>query len=157
MSTRTATRPSGTAGGGLRRSAKRVLRGVGVATSWARPLPDFVVIGAKRAGTTSLYAYLAEHPDVAPLFPARQRIKGVHYFDTNHHRGLRWYRSHMPSWIRRTGGRLAGEASPYYLAHPLAAERAARTIPDAKLVVLLRNPADRAYSHYRERVRHDAE
>lgn len=144
--------------------AKRALRTYGIVSSSRRVLPDFLIIGAKRGGTTSLWNYIATHPDVAPLFPPAQKIKGVHYFDTHHHRGPAWYRSHFPTegWLERAqrehGVRpRVGEASPYYLAHPLAAERAAALVPGARLIVLLRNPADRAYSHYRERVRHGAE
>ena len=74
----------------------RLLRRYGEATSGLRPGPDFVIIGAKRGGTTSLYNYLLEHPSIQPLFPGRQHIKGVHYYDSNYARGLRWYRSHFP-------------------------------------------------------------
>jgi len=145
-------------------AVKRVLRRYGEVTSVLRPGPDFIIIGAKRGGTTSLYNYLLEHPSVQPLFPGRQRIKGVHYFDSEFHRGPDWYRSHFPL---QAGGRhiarpwiapaIAGEASPYYLFHPLGAERLARECPQARLVVLLRDPVERAYSHYKERVRHGAE
>ena len=79
-----------------RQTAKQVLRRYGVATSALRRGPDFVIIGAKRSGTTSLYHYLLEHPAIQPLFPRRQHIKGVHYYDSNYERGLRWYRSHFP-------------------------------------------------------------
>lgn len=147
-----------------RDAAKRALRRYGEITSGLRPGPDFIIVGAKRGGTTSLYNYLLEHPSIAPLFPARQRIKGVHYFDSEFARGGRWYRSHFPL---SAGGRhiarparapgLTGEASPYYLFHPLAAERIARDYPGMRLIVLLRDPVERAYSHYKERVRHGAE
>lgn len=130
-------------------AAKRVLRGYGIVTSGLRGLPDFIIIGVKRGGTTSLYRYLTEHPEVRPLFPARQRIKGTYFFDVNFPRGEGWYRSHF----RVSGGGVIGESSPYYLFHPLAAGRAARIAPDAKLVVLLRHPVDRAYSQWREQVR----
>jgi hypothetical protein len=148
----------------LRGGVKRSLRAYGRLTAGRRPLPDFMIIGAKRGGTTSLYNYLLEHPQVAPLFPARQHIKGVRFFDMNFHRGLGWYRSHFPTAAQRrrregrTGpGVVAGEASPYYLFHPLAAERASRTVPEARIIVLLRDPVERAYSHYKERLRHGAE
>jgi hypothetical protein len=147
-----------------RQAAKRVLRQYGVATSGLRRGPGFVVIGAKRGGTTSLYNYLLEHPSIRPLFPGRQHIKGVHYYDSNYARGLRWYRSHFPL---QAGGRhlarpdlspaIAGEASPYYLFHPLAAERLARDFPDVRIIVSLRDPIDRAYSHYKEAVYHRRE
>ena len=128
-----------------------------MATSALRRGPDFVIIGAKRGGTTSLYRYLHEHPSIQPLFPGRQHVKGVHYYDSNYERGLRWYRSHFPL---EAGGRhlvrparrpaIAGEASPYYLFHPLAAERLARDFPGVRIIVNLRDPVDRAYSHYKE-------
>jgi hypothetical protein len=145
-------------------AAKRALRAYGVATATLRPPPDFLLIGAKRGGTTSMFNYLLTHPDVLPLFPRPQKIKGAHFFDTGATRGAAWYRSHFPTAVarrlaeRRRGRRvLVGEASPYYLFHPLAARRAATVVPHAKLVVLLRDPVERAYSHYKERVRHDAE
>lgn len=148
----------------LREGVKRSLRAYGRLTAGRRPLPDFMIIGAKRGGTTSLYNYLLEHPQVAPLFPARQHIKGVRFFDTNFHRGLGWYRSHFPTVAQlsrregRSGRRvIAGEASPYYLFHPLAAERASRAAPEARIIALLRDPVERAYSHHKERVRHGAE
>ena len=148
----------------LRETAKQVLRRYGEATSAMRAGPDFVVIGAKRGGSTSLYRYVGEHPSISPLFPGRQHIKGIHYYDSNYARGLRWYRSHFPlqadgRHLARPGisPAIAGEASPYYLFHPLAAERLARDFPDVKVIVTLRNPIDRAYSHYKEAVFHGRE
>jgi hypothetical protein len=148
----------------VRQAAKQVLRRYGEATAGLRPGPDFVIIGAKRGGTTSLHRYLLEHPSIRPLFPGRQHIKGVHYYDSNYARGLRWYRSHFPL---QAGGRhlarpdlspaIAGEASPYYLFHPLAAERLARDFPAVRIIVSLRDPIDRAYSHYKEAVYHRRE
>jgi hypothetical protein len=127
-------------------SSRRLTRRL---TARLRLLPDFLVVGAQRAGTTSLYQYLVAHPPVgAPL------RKEVHFFDLHYGRGLGWYRSHFPLRARRTAversGRrfVCGEASPYYLYHPAAAERAARTVPDARLLAILRNPVDRAFSHY---------
>jgi Sulfotransferase family len=147
-----------------RSTAKRALRGYGQITSGWRAPPDFIIIGAKRGGTTSLYNYLLEHPSISPLFPGRQHIKGVRYFDSEYARGPRWYRSHFPlevtgrhlarPWVRFP---LTGEASPYYLFHPLAAQRLAREVPGARIIVSLRDPVERAYSHYKERVRHGAE
>ena len=147
-----------------RGAAKRALRSYGEITSGWRTAPDFVIIGAKRGGTTSLYNYLLEHPSISPLFPGRQRIKGIHYFDSEFSRGTRWYRSHFPlevegrylanPWVTPS---VTGEASPYYLFHPLAAQRLAREVPDVRIIVSLRDPVERAYSHYKERVRHGAE
>ena len=162
MSTALVERPRARVGGPLRAGAKRSLRLYGELTSGLRGLPDFMIVGAKRGGTTSLYNYLLEHPGVLPLFPARQHIKGAHFLASNFHRGTRWYRSHFPTAayrrLRGRGGPVAvGEASPYYLFHPLAAERAASLVPDTKVIVLLRDPVERAFSHYKERVRHGAE
>jgi hypothetical protein len=142
----------------LKEGAKSLLRGWGIVTSGSRQLPDFLLIGTKRGGTTSMFNYLLQHPLVAPMFPASQ-LKSPHYFDINYGKGLAWYRSHFPTSayrarLQRRHGRppVAGEASPYYLFHPLAAERVHATLPEVKLIVLLRDPVDRAFSHYRERV-----
>jgi hypothetical protein len=121
-----------------------------------RDPPDYLIIGAKRAGTTSLYNYLLANPSVAPLFPAVQGIKGVHYFDRQADRSFSWYRSHFPVRTNR-GHRLCGESSPYYLYHPLAARRVAAALPSVKLIVLLRDPAERAWSHYKDEVRNGRE
>jgi hypothetical protein len=144
-----------------RQAAKQMLRQYGVATSGLRRGPDFVIIGAKRGGTTSLYNYLLEHPSIQQLFPGRQHIKGVHYYDSNYGRGLHWYRSHFPlevgdRHVARPGlhHAIAGEASPYYLFHPLAAERLARDFPSIRIIVNLRDPVERAYSHYKEQTFH---
>ncbi|MCB9840924.1 MAG: sulfotransferase domain-containing protein [Phycisphaeraceae bacterium] len=128
-------------------------------TAHFRVLPDFLIIGAMKAGTTSLNAYLYHHDLVH-----RARRKEVHYFDNNTHRGLLWYRAHFPTrwdilkadaraWLRRAARTTTGEASPYYLFHPHAAARAARVLPKARLIAMLRDPADRAYSHYQHNKR----
>jgi hypothetical protein len=109
-------------------------------TARARLLPSFLVIGTQRGGTSSLYRYLAEHPDVAP--PIR---KEVEYFTTHWTEGLDWYRAHFPLAVRSG---VTFEASPNYLFHPYAPARAAQTVPGARLVVLLRDPIDRAWSHH---------
>jgi hypothetical protein len=127
--------------------ARKVLRGAyrgyGRATASLRPLPDFLILGAQKAGTTALYAYLRWHPQITgPSF------KEVSFFDRHYARGERWYRAHMP--VRRSG--IVGEASPSYLFHPSAPERVARMLPEARLIALLRNPVDRAFSHYQHEV-----
>ena len=108
-------------------------------------LPNFLIIGAQKAGTTSLYGYLYQHPQIL-----RARKKEVHYFDLNYSNGLQWYRSHFaPRHLIDTyPRRITGEASPYYLFHPLSASRIHCDLPGVKLIVLLRNPVDRAISHY---------
>jgi hypothetical protein len=123
---------------------RKVLRGTyrayGLATAGVRPLPDFLILGAQKAGTTALYAYLRWHPEITgPSF------KEVSFFDRHYVRGERWYRAHLPA---SRSGKIVGEASPSYLFHPLAPERVAQMLPSARLIVLLRNPVDRAFSHY---------
>jgi hypothetical protein len=118
-----------------------------LATAPVRTLPDFIIIGAQKCGTTFLYQLLVQHPHVKPAF-----AKEVHYFDLNFGRGDNWYRSFFPLQIRNSHTYITGEASPYYLFHPHAPKRASAVVPDAKLIVLLRNPVDRAYSHYQHQV-----
>lgn len=102
--------------------------------------PDFMIIGTQRGGTTSLHHYLDEHPDVTMAFK-----KEVHFFDYFFFKGSDWYLSHFP--LR---GEVAqtGEASPSYLFHPDVPKRVHAMFPDVKLIALLRNPVDRAYSHH---------
>ena len=137
---------------------------IGCATSSVRPVPEFLIIGAKRAGTTSLFRYLEGHPNIAPLFPSarsplmRGNQKGVHFFDSNWHRGERWYRGHFQTQQTRSRhSQITGEASPYYLFHPLAAGRAKQIVPDAKIVVLVREPVARTYSAWSEQRRNGIE
>jgi cytochrome P450 len=104
-------------------------------------LPNAIIIGAMKCGTTSLFDYLIQHPDVCG-----SRTKELHFFDNQYARGERWYRANFAP----RGERVLLESSPYYLFHPLAPERAAALVPGAKLIVLLRDPADRAYSHYNQ-------
>jgi hypothetical protein len=124
------------------------------ATAALRALPDFVVIGAQKGGSSSLYWHLASHPDVMPASK-----KEVHFFDRNWTRGVRWYRAHFPleaaRLLRNAAGRrvLVGEATPGYVFHPQAAVRAAGTLPAARFVVGLRDPVARAHSHYQMMVR----
>jgi Sulfotransferase domain len=113
-----------------------------MATASTRTLPDFVVIGGIRCGTSSMYEYLDSHPDIT--FSAR---KELHYFDWNYDRGVSWYRSWFPTSLNPGIG-LTGEATPSYLMNPSVPERAYKTIPDAKFLLLLRDPVDRAISHF---------
>lgn len=127
-----------------RKLARNAIWGFGRATARWRPLPDFLVLGAQKAGTTALYAYLRWHPAITgPSW------KEVSFFDRHWWRGESWYRGQFPL---RSGRRLVGEASPSYLFHPLAPERVRALVPDARLVAVLRNPVDRAYSHYQHEV-----
>lgn len=118
-----------------------------------RVLPDFLIIGAQKAGTTSLYRHLSEHPHVSPSFE-----KEVRYFNNHFDLGEAWYRAHFPTRLyqsllalRRRGPVLTGEGEPSYLAHPLAPGRVMDLVPGVQLIVMLRNPVDRAYSHYQHR------
>ncbi len=130
-----------------------------VLTASIRVLPDFIIIGAQRSGTTSLYSYLVAHPGVAPAFK-----KEVHFFDLNFRKGVGWYRGHFPTRVyRRWAERirkhriLSGEATPYYLFHPHAPRRTFELVPRVRLLALLRNPVDRAYSHYQHERRRGRE
>ncbi len=116
-------------------------------------LPNVLVIGAQRAGTSSIYRYLGSHPDVAPSLR-----KEIEFFSTRSSMGERWYRAHFPL-IKRPLKRphVAFEATPDYLLHPLAAARAAELIPDLKAVALLRSPITRAFSQYGHQRRLDRE
>jgi hypothetical protein len=124
-----------------------------------RMLPDYLLIGAAKSGTTSLQAWLADHPFVLPA-----TMKEVHYFDYYYYYGEDWYRIHFPAAAARSAFErehrrpfLTGEASPTYLSHQWAPERIRRALPGARLLVLLRNPVDRAYSQYQMSVREDLE
>jgi hypothetical protein len=118
-------------------------------------LPDFLIIGGQKCGTTSLYHLLTQHPHVE-----RAPLKEVHFFDRQDRfdKGIEWYRRCFPPPRWKDGRRsITGEASPYYLLHPHAAQRVAELLPEARLIVLLRNPVDRAYSQYHHRVRNGNE
>lgn len=126
----------------VKESGRSVARTAGRLSAGARTLPSFLLVGTQRGGTTSLFRALAEHPGTAqPNFH-----KGVHYFDVNYTRGLAWYRGHFP--LRR-GSRPAFESAGYYMHHPLAPERIAADLPGVKLLVLLRDPVERAFSAHK--------
>lgn len=103
-------------------------------------LPTFLIVGAQKSGTTALSSVLGAHPDV---FMSQR--KELHFFDLNFDKGLTWYASHFQQARDQPQ---VGEATPSYLYLPLAIQRLADQLPDARLLVTLRNPVDRAYSHY---------
>jgi hypothetical protein len=103
-------------------------------------LPDFVIVGAGRSGSTALYRYLGEHPAVFMATP-----KEVRYFNKHFDNGLDWYSAHFAA---AGEDQVAGEATPSYLGNAEAVDRMAATIPKARLIALLRDPVDRLYSHY---------
>lgn len=123
------------------RLVQRCKRSLRHATAAIRPLPRFVILGAQRAGTTSLYEWLCSHPQIQPA-----RRKELHYFDLQYSCGQQCYRAQFP--VARCGS-ISGEATPYLLFHPLAPERIARDLPSTTvLIVVLREPIERAVSHY---------
>lgn len=103
-------------------------------------LPNFLGIGAQRCGTTWLHKCLAEHPQVGTA-----SIKEAHFFDNEWDRGIAWYESFFEGCV---GALAVGEVTPEYISDPLAVERMASVIPNAKLIAIVRNPIDRAYSAY---------
>jgi hypothetical protein len=126
----------------------------------ARMLPGFLIVGGQRCGTSSMVRCLSAHPAV---FGSVLREE-VHYFDVSYGRGRAWYASHFPlrawgRWAARRAGvpPVAFESSPYYMFHPLAAERIARDLPGVKLLVLLRDPVERAYSAHAHETYHGYE
>ena len=109
-------------------------------TASARPLPDWYIIGAPKCGTTSLYDYIVQHTDIDPC-----ASKEPCYYNGWYTYGQYYYRAQFP--LRRRG-HITGEATTSYLAHPLVAPRMYALTPSAKIIVMVRNPVDRAYSHY---------
>lgn len=103
-------------------------------------LPDFVVIGAMRSGSTSLYRHLADHPEVW------MDHKEIHFFDRRFEYGVDWYKSVFPAEAQ--GAKAYGEATPSYLYDREAIGRMAEVLPHARLLAILRDPVERAYSHY---------
>lgn len=141
---------------GLRRFARSTYVELGRRSASFRLAPDFLLIGGQRCGTTSLFRALMQHPQIVrPTFN-----KGINYYDINYHRGAAWYQGHFPlaavAKKRVPAGTkpLAFEASGYYMFHPRALERIARDMPQVKLVAMLRDPVERAFSawkHEKER------
>ncbi len=123
-------------------------------TARFRILPTFVILGGQRCGTSSLYKYLGQHPEIAPSLR-----KEIEYFTIDYGNGELWYRAHFPLALRRLISRLFGrslvtfEATPDYLFDPRAPERLQRLLPEARLIVLLREPVSRAFSHYHHMAR----
>lgn len=124
----------------------RLSRTYRMVTSPLRQLPDFFIIGVVKGGTTSLYKYLIQHPNIASA-----TVKEIRYFDNKpyQNRTQSWYQSHFPLNSRITGRhQLTGEASPSYFHNFEGPKRIFKMTPHAKIILCLRNPIDRAYSHY---------
>ena len=132
----------------LKRTKRLFRRG----TSSLRVLPDFLIVGAQKSGTTSLHSYLEEHPQlIAP--PNR---KELHFFDRHYHAGARYYRSFFPTSFCRwlctiTSGQpmLCFESTPEYMVYAEARERMHALLGPVPLVVILRDPIERVWSWYR--------
>lgn len=114
------------------------------------PTPDFLIIGAQKCGTTSLFYYLSQHPDLS-----LPEIKELQFFTFEYSKGWTWYENQFPrqSIFEK---KITGEATPYYLFHPLVPKRVAQHLSKVKLIVMLRDPVERAYSHYYHEIRHHA-
>jgi len=118
-----------------------------------------MIIGFPKCGTTSLYEYLIQHP-----FVLSAAGKEIDYFDRLYDRGISWYKMAFPSSMTKFYYKnilkkqfVTGEATPRYMVHPHALKRIQMTLPNTKFIVLLRNPIDRAYSHYTMNVKNDYE
>lgn len=144
-------------GARMRRQADRAWSGARLVAHRVDPrpraLPDFVVIGAQKAGTSSLYGQLSAHPSVVPALR-----KELHYFDVAP-RPVREYLAYFPrraaldAVATRTGRGITGEATPFYLFHPAVPARLRSAVPDARLIAVLRDPVARAISGYHHAVR----
>ena len=116
-------------------------------------LPNFIIIGAMKSGTTSLYNYICDHPSVISA-----EYDEIGYFDTNYHLGLNWYRSLFPtkkqleSLEQKEGQGITGEDTPFYFWNEEAANRIKDVLPNVKLIIILRNPISRAYSEYHDKI-----
>ncbi len=116
-------------------------------------LPDFLVIGAMRSGTTWLDGVLRSHPDI--YLPERR--KEVNFFYRYYDRGIDWYQKFFPSSVQASQYSRIGEVTPAYLYSTEAPIRIKEYIPHCQFIVILRNPADRAYSHYGLKLKNSAE
>ncbi len=121
-------------------------------TAHKRQWPDFLLIGAHKSGTTSFFEYLIQHPDIFPPF-----TKEISFFDFNRDRHLSWYRAHFPLIYIGETTAITGEATTNYIFWPDTAKAISNFSPRLKLIVLLRNPVDRAISHYWHNVRRGRE
>jgi hypothetical protein len=114
------------------------------ATQEFRQLPGVVIVGAQKAGTTQLHAYLVKHPR---LFGAWK--KEVDYFSKRSGRSIKWYRSNFPLGRRiAAAAGMTVDASPSYLPTPAALRKMQGVLPDARIIAVLRDPVARAFSHY---------
>jgi hypothetical protein len=111
--------------------------------------PDFLIIGAQKAGTTALRKFLNEHPNVV------KKTGEEHFFDLHFSNGVDWYQKLFP--LRNDTQYIIGDKTPYYIFHPLVPQRVYSLYPDVKIIMILRNPIDRAYSQYWMNIRSQQE
>ena len=127
-------------------------------TAKSRVLPNFLIIGAVRCGTTSLYYDICQHPSVE-----KAAYDEIGFFDDNYHLGEDWYRSLFPTKKKmekteqNTGYAITGEDTPFYIWNNDVIKRVAEMLPNIKLISILRNPVDRAYSNYHLGIREGTE
>jgi len=129
------------------------------ATGFLHTTPDFYIIGFAKCGTTSLFEYLISHPNIHP-----PKGKEIDFFDRLYSRGINWYKVGFPFKIQKFFDTvflrkkfLTGEATPRYIEHPHAINRIKEITPNAKFIILLRNPIDRAFSQHNMNVKNDYE
>ena len=127
----------------VRRTARRVRWAWLHSTARWRTLPEVIIIGAQKSGTTSLFYYLAQHPQIRS--PLR---KEIYYFGSNFVKGTDWYRGHFPLKRLLSRGQITFEGSPSYLFNPIVPAQIAALLPTVKLIAVLRDPTKRAVSHY---------
>ena len=104
------------------------------------PLPDFIIVGPQKSATTWLYECLYEHPEIC-----MPETDSVHYFDMNYHKGTEWYQDFFSEYENE---QLIGEETPSYIRGEMVPERMVETLPDVKVIFTLRNPVNRAFSHW---------
>jgi len=118
-------------------------------TSSSRVLPDFIIIGAGRAGTTALYTYLIQHPSIITASTDNDEpVADLHFFEYMISDKISWYKSHFPRKSKNSF--VTGEFTSTYMYHKKVPERIFNLIPKIKLIVILRNPIDKAYSTYNQ-------
>jgi len=134
----------------IRKLRKALTHAYQRATWRSRALPDFIIVGAMKSGTSSLFSYLSQHPQILP-----SKTKEVHFFDGGidpdvdaFAKGQPWYRAHFPLKEHIPTGSKTFEASPLYIFNPIAPKRIFDLIPNVKIIAVLRNPTERAISHY---------
>ena len=121
-------------------------------TSKFRTLPYFIIIGVGRAGTTALYSYLIQHPSIHPALNDDNKLASdIHFFEYMISDDIQWYRSHFPILSSK---QITGEFTSTYIYHPDVPKRIFNLLPQIKLIVILRNPIDKAYSTYYQQFRY---